>query len=779
MSDLISEIKERRILPAVGVYAAGCWVLVEIIDRLVERYVLSPYLTDIVFWGLYSLIPAVIMVSWSHGRPGKDKSTRLEKVGVPINLIATAGLLLTVFGGKDLGAAAELMTVQNEEGVTEDVYVPKQQYRQRLAVFFFKNRSGDPELDWLQHGAGELLTQDLQQNPFLSVASPFNWINGYAARMRSEGFPDGLDVPRGLLREIASDANRQYFVEGDIYRDGDNVRITARLWEADAMRQVAEISESGWDTLALMDDVSRQLREALQVPDAGRFAEDLPLADTYGESGQALRAYLRGMVFRAFDNDLPAAIAALDEALAIDPDFVLAWFYNSLNLFDAGDIDGAQAAAQRAQALDYRLPALDRGLLKLINYRLAGENDKLIRFLELQVQTRDDADSHYKLAGTLTQVGRLEEAKSAYLAALDRDPLNTAILLELSNLERATGNLDGAVAYAEQYREERPEDEDAILVLGDLLRDSGELDGARDAYEEAQVLADSPVAPLLRIADIAARQGDTQGARGLIEQADALSDSDWHSFHVRQAAARLESRLGRVDATIEQIRAGLEPAMKVLPPLSYGLAVYAPLAGAYLETEDYDTAMAVVQEGRGLVQPPLNDLLSVMEAYVLIRAGRIEEAREARARAQAIIDQLDLEMLRFQLSFLDAEFLEARGELVAAAETRQRALDSALSSALASQLAIEAPSLYADLIRAQVDAGLYEQAERTLNEAFRLDPNLPLLWLERARVQAASGNRPLAAASLQYALAIWAGADPDYRELKRALELAAEVGIES
>jgi tetratricopeptide (TPR) repeat protein len=103
----------------------------------------------------------------------------------------------------------------------------------------------------------------------------------------------------------------------------------------------------------------------------------------------------------------------------------------------------------------------------------------------------------------------------------------------------------------------------------------------------------------------------------------------------------------------------------------------------------------------------------------------------------------------------------------------------AMNSALASDIAIEAPSFYADLAEAQLDAGLYEEAQRTLNEGFRLDPSLPTLWLERARLQAASGNKPLASASLQYALAIWADADPDYQAYRRALALAAEIGLET
>ncbi|MDX2428647.1 MAG: hypothetical protein QNK22_08155 [Xanthomonadales bacterium] len=131
MADFITELHDRRILPAVGVYVAGVWVAIEILDRLVERYLLSPYLSDIVFWGLYSLIPAVMLIAWTHGRPGKDKSTRLEKVGVPINLIATIGFLLSVFGDKDFNLAATQITVANELGQQETHYIPSETFRRR------------------------------------------------------------------------------------------------------------------------------------------------------------------------------------------------------------------------------------------------------------------------------------------------------------------------------------------------------------------------------------------------------------------------------------------------------------------------------------------------------------------------------------------------------------------------------------------------------------------------------------------------------------------------
>ena len=230
MADFITEMRDRRILPAVGVYVASSWVLIEILDRLVERYLLSPYITDIVFWGLYSLIPAVMLIAWTHGRKGKDKTSRVEKVGVPINLIATLGLLITVFGGKDLDLAATQITVNNELGQQEIHYIPSETFRRRMAVFFWENKSTDPELDWLQYGITELLVQDLQQDPFVLASSPWsNFGNGFFSRMRQAGFVDGLNTPRSLMREIADQANRQYFVEGSINQVADEYEVKARI----------------------------------------------------------------------------------------------------------------------------------------------------------------------------------------------------------------------------------------------------------------------------------------------------------------------------------------------------------------------------------------------------------------------------------------------------------------------------------------------------------------------------------------------------------------------
>lgn len=779
MADFLQEIKQRRVLPAVGVYAAGCWVLIEILDRLVDRYLLSPYITDAAFWGLYSLIPAVILVAWSHGKPGKDRATTAEKVGIPVNLIATVGLLISVFGGKDLGAAANVVTLANEEGMQETHYVPNESFRRRMAVFFFENVSGDPAQDWLQYGLTELLVQDLQQNPFVLATSPWaNFGNGFYARMRAAGFADGLGIPRSLMREIAKDANRQFFVEGSVDRKGGEYRVTVRAWETQSLKLVAELTQSGFELYGILDRLSERLSEALDVPTgSGRMAEDLPLGETYGESEEALRAYLQGLNERLFTNDFQASNDLFDQALREDPNFVLAWFHKALNLVESGDVPAARDAIGKAQQLDYRLPSNDRVTLKRINYRLSGDQDKMITFMRMQVRLRDDASSHSTLATLLMRMGQLEEAKQEFLNSLERDPLNLGIYQQLAVLERATGDREAAVAYARKYQQEKPEEAEAHILLGDLLRVSGELEAAREQYLQASLLDNEPVTALLRLADVAARKGNVKEARSLIDQAEASTRIPLSKGLVHQAAANLESRVGRSRAAIEQLYRQEEYLRQSVAPFQTVLETYMPVASMHLDLGELDLAQAAVDKAMAMMQPPLNQFLGFVQASIHAERGELDQAEEELLRCEAVIEQFKMEDLRSQLDVV-------RGFMTMHAKEYARAIGFFRSAKKRIERSVvvygdgygQMPILDAFLAMALVHEGDVDAAAVTLEEGFELDPAHPLLWLARARQQYAVGSPELALASVNYALAIWKDADPENRYFLQARALAQEIG---
>lgn len=774
---IFHELRERRIIPAIGVYIGASWVLVEILDRLVERYLLSPYITDMAFWGLYSMLPAVLLLSWTHGRPGKDKSTRVEKVGVPINIIATLGLLITVFGGKDMGAAADLVTVANELGEQEQHYVPRDSFRRRTAVFFWQNQSGDEELDWLQYGITDLLVQDLQQNPFMLVTSPWdNHAHGFHARMKQAGFDDGLKLPLSLMREIAQSANRRYFLEGDLRRQGEQLEISVRVWDSETLEQLGEVHQQGWDPLTLVDQLSEGVRDVLEVPSGkGRLTEDLPLAETYGESEAAHRAYIDAQNAVLFDNDWEASNAHYDRALQIDPHFVLAWFMKGVNQFEQGDIPSAQQSLAEAQKLDYRLPERDQAALKGFTYRISGEQEKLEKFLRLQVRLQGDASSQRVLAKFLMVTGRLEEAKQAFRLAMEKDSSDLGAYHHLALLERATGNLDEAIDYARRYHEKKQEDTSGLILLGHLMTDAGEMESARDFYEQAQLLEDPPLDSTLSLALLAIRQGEWNSARSLLEEARSIASTSLQMAKVLEVESMLEVRLGRIRKAIELAGQQLEFTRQSIRPLKQIIAYSVPVVEYSLMLGDIGLAEETLRTGQSMLQPPMDQFLSFSEAGILARKGEYQASRAALERGKEAIELFKADYLVFQVSLAAGLIAAEQENWVQAARHFEKAIHEAERSILGSELHMKMSVMYGACAEMHVRAGELDLAQEVLDSVSRRDSSEPRLWFARSLLQQARGNPQMALASVNYALAIWIDADPEYLEYQAAVELRDEL----
>ena len=79
-------------------------------------------------------------------------------------------------------------------------------------------------------------------------------------------------------------------------------------------------------------------------------------------------------------------------------------------------------------------------------------------------------------------------------------------------------------------------------------------------------------------------------------------------------------------------------------------------------------------------------------------------------------------------------------------------------------------------LRPGTDWGLCERIhQRLLDNAFQRDGAEPRLWVTRAMLQEATGAPRMAQASINYALAIWVDADPDYTEYQDALAIKARL----
>jgi len=92
----LKELLDRRIPQILGSYFVGATTLIFFIDWLVAKYGFSDYYTSLALFGLISILPSVIILAYFHGAPGKDEWTKLEKFGIPVNILFIA---IALFAG--------------------------------------------------------------------------------------------------------------------------------------------------------------------------------------------------------------------------------------------------------------------------------------------------------------------------------------------------------------------------------------------------------------------------------------------------------------------------------------------------------------------------------------------------------------------------------------------------------------------------------------------------------------------------------------------------------
>ena len=148
------------------------------------------------------LVSTIILLAYFHGKPGRDSWTKIEKIGIPVNVLGMIFLLLFLFKGKDLGAATTMISMTNEEGQLIERIVPKTEFRKKIMIFFFENESGDTTLDWLSYGITDLLITDLIQDIYTEVRTLYHSQSGID-RIKQTGYQEFVGIPLMLEKEIS------------------------------------------------------------------------------------------------------------------------------------------------------------------------------------------------------------------------------------------------------------------------------------------------------------------------------------------------------------------------------------------------------------------------------------------------------------------------------------------------------------------------------------------------------------------------------------------------
>ena len=759
---LVARLFRRRVPQIFAIYMGACWGLVEFADFMVEEFLLSPHWTRVALVGSLLLAPSALMLAWYHGKPGRDRMARAEKVGIPANVALCVTVLWGVFGGSDLGAATTAVTVETEDGEVIERVVAKAEFRKRTALFPLEAGTGtEPDESWLAYAVPLALEIDLLADDFFQPVT----LGPIIGELRDLGFDNPGNVPSTLRREVAERQYADFLVAGSIDRADDRYRVALRLHRVADGSLVEESVYEGNDLLALVDEMSPALKTSLAIP-ARDGIEDLPVRERLTSEPAAWREYVLGIAGLFVRDDLTAAIEHMKAAAQLDPTFTAAHWVQSNLLISDNRQEEALGAVQAAMEHLYRLPERMGFPVKAGYYFLAGQLERMAAVSKMWVDLYPgdvEALLHYT---TLLQMRGDWEGVLATLNEIHRlTPRDAGVLREIAAVQEQLGDEEAALASLADYVEQRPDDHSGYQSLAAIRYRRGELEIARENIERAILI--QPLLPELttELANLDLVTGRFDDALTSYRNALEMARSPFQKAEVLRRLAGYHRFRGEVESVIRTLDDWLDEATGALAPISITQARFPDINVFFAAGRD-EEAVALFQELSAQLAPPLSEYYVPHWAIsVALGLEDFAAAREAHARAVEAVGANQFDVLAPTLTGDLGRIQEAEGDYASAAASYESAMDED-----------PALDLHWRLSRALRMDGRLAEAEAVLDEALPSRPAAPHLHLQMAYLREARGDVPGAIDHLRTALAAWAHADDAFEPAREAREKLAELG---
>jgi len=443
-----AELKRRKVFRVMAVYGVVGFVVLQVVDLLVPALLLPDWTYRLVALLLLLGFPVAVVLAWAFemtpegvkrtdaAAPGEITAIVSEPASKrwPAGLLALVGVAALVGGGWWAGRSSApagdaepgVVRAASASEVLDVAYADLDaDERPSVAVLPFADMSPEGDQAYFADGMSEELLNALAKVRSLRVAGR---TSSFAYR----------NVEKDL-REIGSELGVRYLVEGSVRKQGDRLRITAQLVDAeDNFHLWSETYDRTLDDVfAVQEEIAGAIAEALQVSlgvdDGDRLVAptgDLGAYDLYLAARARMRERGAGVreAVRLFE-----AVVVRDSTWA--PGWAgLAQAYSLIPFYETGagvgpvtgedwdpSLEAAERAATRALALDRRVAGADVALGSVYRDRWDWEAAEahLLRALEIDP---DDVEAHQQYADMLAAMGRSDEALRSIRRAAALDP---------------------------------------------------------------------------------------------------------------------------------------------------------------------------------------------------------------------------------------------------------------------------------------------------------------------------------------------------------------------
>jgi TolB-like protein len=311
------ELKRRKVIRVISVYAAASFVLLELVDIITEPLRLPEWTVAFIIVLLSVGFIIAVILSWIYDISPegviKTESVEVAKEQVPHsdpvkNRVKASNVIIVVLVAiAVILAYPKIFTKDKLEGIRDP------DGKISIAVLPFADMSPNKDQEYFCEGMAEEIINALSHITDLRVV----------ARTSAFSFKGkNMDI-----REIGKKLNVEAILEGSIRKSGDHLRVTAQLiniedgyhlWSEKYERKLE-------DVFAIQDEISLAIVDNLKVELLS--GEQNELVKRYTENKEAYNLFLKGRYSwnRRSEVGFSKAIGFFERAIELDPDYAFAY----------------------------------------------------------------------------------------------------------------------------------------------------------------------------------------------------------------------------------------------------------------------------------------------------------------------------------------------------------------------------------------------------------------------------------------------------------------------
>ena len=368
-----------------------------------------------------------------------------------------------------------------------------------IAILNFENNSRDASYDNWRDALPIMLITDLQQSQLVQVIG----VERIYGALKKLDLDEAEKYSADDIKKVASEVGVSHVLSGSYINVGNKFIINASLIEASNPAVVTPFNIEGFGEESItdsVDDLTRQIKMALDLSQE-KISEDIDekigLIST--SSLEAYKFYSDGEMFFN-DGDWQQCIEAMEKAIALDPEFAMAYRKAAVAFGNLGNQEKMIEYFQKAfdlskgDRLSERLRLIIQGMYYQYGAgpsisRTKESRDETFRIFHRLVELYPSAGiGHNQLGVIYTARGDWEEAVKHYKINVDNESTWSGSYGNYASLLRLQGKYDESIEACEKYINNFSDHHALRRIIARTLMAQGKYDSAIDEVNNAFVL---------------------------------------------------------------------------------------------------------------------------------------------------------------------------------------------------------------------------------------------------------------------------------------------------